>query len=460
MIWTLTFQPATGGWPVTLSWNPMTLPPGQFRLQDSGGTLIDVNMKTQHQLPLDSSQPTTLLIRYTAPLAADQTSRSVALETGWNLIGLPVDVADGTLTALFPSAEVGSLFQYEGTYQPTSYLVPGLGYWMRSTQTLTQTVTGYPVNGLTFWLAPGWNLIAFPSCTINLPLDATEDPGGLVTTVYEYGGTAIGYQAATTLQPGRGYWVQATAAGMIQPTCDATPPPQAATTATASATAIPPNAVVLLFQNDLGAHRRLYLATDPIDPEAYLHYSLPPRPPEPSLDIRFENNTRLTGNGEAIVQLQGIHPLYPVQLSLEQTPGEGTLTVQVLRERTGGEVYTLTADAHLLLSDSTITALQIRWEPALIEIPNTFRIDPNYPNPFTEETYLTMDLPEAGKVQVEVFDLLGRRVYRWEQQVSAGYQKRIRIRLAQQPAGTYVYRVIVRTVSQTYTHTGRMVRLH
>jgi len=60
---------------------------------------------------------------------------------------------------------------------------------------------------------------------------------------------------------------------------------------------------------------------------------------------------------------------------------------------------------------------------------------------------------------VEVFDLLGRRVQQLSQTMAAGYQKRIRLDLGREPSGTYLYRVTVHTLSETYTHVGRMVRV-
>jgi hypothetical protein len=44
------------------------------------------------------------------------------------------------------------------------------------------------------------------------------------------------------------------------------------------------------------------------------------------------------------------------------------------------------------------------------ELPEAFRLHPNYPNPFNPETVIRFDLPEAARVRLEVYDVLGRCV--------------------------------------------------
>lgn len=63
-----------------------------------------------------------------------------------------------------------------------------------------------------------------------------------------------------------------------------------------------------------------------------------------------------------------------------------------------------------------------------------------YPNPFRESLLLDMELAGSRRMQVEVFDLMGRRVYQQQLDAPAGaYQHRLE--LASLPAGTYLLRV-------------------
>ena len=51
--------------------------------------------------------------------------------------------------------------------------------------------------------------------------------------------------------------------------------------------------------------------------------------------------------------------------------------------------------------------------------PRRFHLEQNYPNPFNAETVLSYSTPGKAVVTLEIYDLLGRRVRRWVQSVSA-----------------------------------------
>jgi len=62
--------------------------------------------------------------------------------------------------------------------------------------------------------------------------------------------------------------------------------------------------------------------------------------------------------------------------------------------------------------------------PESINIPKEFRISQNYPNPFNPTTKIFYDLPLTSNVQLEVFDILGKKVKTLANgQVDAGYHE-------------------------------------
>lgn len=92
------------------------------------------------------------------------------------------------------------------------------------------------------------------------------------------------------------------------------------------------------------------------------------------------------------------------------------------------------------------------------ERPERFVLHGNYPNPFHAATTLRFALPEAGRVEVAVFDLTGRRVLALPaRSYGAGPALDVEVDAAALPSGTYLYRLTARTASGTHTRTGRMV---
>jgi len=58
-----------------------------------------------------------------------------------------------------------------------------------------------------------------------------------------------------------------------------------------------------------------------------------------------------------------------------------------------------------------------------IAVPDNFFLHQNYPNPFNPTTTICFDLPEASKVKLEIFNILGQKVITLQDQIcSAGYK--------------------------------------
>jgi len=92
------------------------------------------------------------------------------------------------------------------------------------------------------------------------------------------------------------------------------------------------------------------------------------------------------------------------------------------------------------------------------DLPETFILYDNYPNPFNPATTVRFDLPEAARIRLEVYDLLGRRVLTMPpQHAEAGAGRTFYLDASGLASGVYLYRLVAEAPVRTYTATGRMV---
>ncbi len=84
-----------------------------------------------------------------------------------------------------------------------------------------------------------------------------------------------------------------------------------------------------------------------------------------------------------------------------------------------------------------------------------------FPNPFKKGTMLSMDLPEAAQVSVEVYDFTGQRMYSYPPRFfTAGANQLIPIKASSLPAGSYIYRVKAQSAGTLHMSSGVMIKIH
>ena len=140
------------------------------------------------------------------------TDITVSYNIGWNMVGLPLEVEDASYGTLFSDAVDGTLYGYEGTYYGSDVLEMGNGYWLVFTNDGSADISGEAITNLTISLSEGWNLITGISSPV--AVESISDPGDIIVsgTIYGYGGS---YYNADAIEPGKGYWINASADGEI-----------------------------------------------------------------------------------------------------------------------------------------------------------------------------------------------------------------------------------------------------
>ena len=146
-------------------------------------------------------------------------------------------------------------------------------------------------------------------------------------------------------------------------------------------------------------------------------------------------------------------------------PGDGPFAIQacekkstatcsniVLADFAGAIVSDEPDDDQRFLDDAGTEGL------SAIALPAEFAVRGNFPNPFNPTTTIHVDLPEAAEVTVEIVDVLGRRVLVLPaRRVEAGARRAFAVDGSHLASGTYFYRVLAQTATETLVETGRML---
>ena len=314
---------------------------------------------------------------------------SVSYNTGWNMVGLPLEVEDSNYQTLFPSAPVNAMYSFDGSYSPEDYLVVGTGYLIRLLDGGAIEFTGTIISGLTISLTEGWNLIS--GISASLSVDELYNSGLVVTDgIYAFDGS---YYNASTIDPGMGYWVRALADG------DVTLSSSSSMGRTVPIVNHFSGANTLELSN--GTHSStLYFGKD-VAEEHRNSYSLPPTFPQMAFDVRFNGDMKYafeSGDIEVLNASDNLTINYDIVIEVGENMN-WVLTSESGKENTlegTGEITVPTEETFTLERKAII--------------PIAYTLHQNYPNPFNPITSIRYDLPEAALVTLTIYDLIGREI--------------------------------------------------
>lgn len=313
-------------------------------------------------------------------------NKNIIMSQGWSLVSLPLQTLDMNGTKIFPNA-VSELFSYENGYKSNTILSKGKGYWVKHAQSVTQTISGSPFGDLTIPLNTGWNLIG--PYEMGLSVNAlTTTPQNILSSFFF--GYENGYRIPTSLEVGKGYWVKANQAGVINI------PTGSGKIIAGTESPINKNWSKITVTDAKGVMGTLYLSKEEKNAEKY---ELPPAPPSGIFDVRWSDHSSLAIGKLNELVINGAE--YPITIKVDGTDIK-------VRDKVSGSIINkqLRKGESLIIANKNIERLEV--EEA--HIPLTYELFQNYPNPFNPVTIIKYQIPENGKVTIKIFDVLGRVV--------------------------------------------------
>jgi len=321
-----------------------------------------------------------------------------AINMDWKMVSTP---GDSNLSTVPPSGS--QLVRFNGAYQVASQMVAPAGYWVKASSADNITYNARSLTSATVKLNEGWNLIG--SLTDTITTAEISDPGGILSNadVHEYvGGT---YQTTSILIPTLGYWIHANQAGSITMALPSAQAPAAPTRSPLAAEKPEEQFDRIVFSSN-GVSQTFYVAGYSLTPVQKERYLMPPQAPEPAIDVRTQKGYKIADVEETRLNLSAGQ--YPVTVTLKLQDGS-TGRYRLLGIGENEEViYDLKPEKPLVIESAhpKMVLKQIEGNIAALEN-NLF---PNYPNPFNPSTTIRYELDSRVQVNLEVYDILGRKI--------------------------------------------------
>ena len=323
-------------------------------------------------------------------------SLTVTVSNGWNMVSAPgLNSPDQSINTWWPDRDLGAnVFKYFGGYQTVTTTTPGIGYWMKNAGSNTyNTGDEWPAGGIQIVAhdpltgATGWNLIGGYEIAATASLVTTVPAGQQSGPIYGYSG---GYQVATTLNPGYGYWIKLLSNAQIII-------PESFAKESKPEEFFPDSWGRIVITDAAGVSYTLYAVNGEVNLD---QYELPPAPMEGMYDFRFSSGRIAEDISSSMqtIEMQGV--VYPITVRAEG------MDMRLMDESGKTVNVNLKSGENVVINDATISKLKVSSEL----LPTKFSLEQNYPNPFNPSTVIRYQLPESGDVILKVYDILGNEI--------------------------------------------------
>lgn len=443
---------APQNYPVVVEYNTNDFPNGsQLFVRDNiNGRFFSTNLReatslggSRRYFTIQDPNITGFCIEYTVPAVV----QFPEINTGWNLVSLPVVPSDARSGVVFPNIASGKPFRFsQNQYVADDTVRVGVGYFVKYGTVKDTTVAGTRVTRIgantpfQVRVYQGWNTVGGLSVLTSIdsmsfsPLPGLGIKPQLVGEVYRYI-TDRGYEQASLIVPGYGYWVKVDNDGIYE--------------LAAPASALQPKVGTktqpyqtlnrLSINDDAQKVGTLYFGAGSIN---NAQYELPPVPAPDMFDVRFDNNGFVSASkdvaAERVVKLQGV--TYPVVLSVARPDADYVVTDAV----TGQALGTLKQGqySNVTITDPAVTALKLVGVAS-----SEMNLGEAYPNPAVSKFNFNFTVPTEQKVTIALYSPLGAEVARLFDGRVNGAQS-IEFSTEGLPAGVYFYKMTAAGFSQ------------
>ena len=359
----------------------------------------------------------------------------------WNMVGLPIGVADPSQMSVFTGSIEGTLFSFNESYISSDELTPGVGYWLHFPYSGHIAFNGTQVNNVSISISQGWNIIS--GLSHETYVEDIVDPDHIIIpgSLYSFDGS---YVNALSLLPGKGYWINSFSSGTIT-----------INTGGSSGKIKGNHPDLTQKANRLNINgRELYFGV-PIPELESIYYQLPPKPPANTFDARYQNDTKLVddfGKIDIVNPEKTLTIFSEIQIQAESHTHWALVT-------SNGDEFVL-GDNNWLNLTGNITSLTLQ---KIKDVPSKFSLLRNYPNPFNPKTTIEFQIPSSGVVSLKIIDIMGNEIRQLIQSpLNSGYHtiqwdgtdnQRFQV-----GSGCYFYQLEVNAFSKTQSKSSHIFK--
>lgn len=432
-------------YPIVVSWNVDEFSPAsELFIRDTlNGGRFNVNMRnatniggSRYSFTIRDADINAFVIEYTLPKVA----QFPVINKGWNLLSVPVNPSSSYWGDIFKNALNIPIRFAQNSYQTNeTNLAPGVGYFVKYSDEVDKSVAGSRLTRIddqthATRLYEGWNTIGSLSTPIStervtlIPYGSGAFPQ-IEGDIYRYV-TDRGYQAVTEIQPGLGYWIHISGQAYLQMVAGSG---NKSGVNFASVRESVKNSSATVTIND-AANKSADLYISEIGTvDAMNVFELPPVPPAGMFDVRFSNQAYVEDAVSPLIRLQGVD--FPATI----TVANATRNYTVVNPVTGDVLGTIVAGRSntITIADPRTPSIRLMGGEADFATLNANVT----PNPVANAAVVNVTVPNAGRVTVELFNLVGERIATLLDEVKATGVYGVDLNAASFGAGRYIVKV-------------------